>query len=351
MPRTIKKCFSENLTFEKMLEAHERAKCGKLSRSEVLNFELCLEINIVNLIRKIESDRYRIGPYREFKVYEPKERMIKALPYVDRIVHQWYVEEFIKKYITPKFIKDTYACITDRGTHKAVSTTQHYLRLAKKHYGDKYYVLKMDIKKFFYSINHSIMLKIMKKHISDKKLLDFTKILIFSDGDGVGIPIGNYTSQFFANIYLSELDYYIKHKLKVKYYVRYMDDFILLVKNKTEAKKVYGLIEDFLYKNLKLSLNCKSRYYPIRIGVDFCGYKIWSTHRLIRKRSKEKFQRKIRCWNTLYKEGKLDHKDFVLSFNSWLGHVKHANSYKLVNKMKSKCKFLNSQYDSYYFYR
>lgn len=342
MPNKIKNCFDKNLTFEKMIEAHERAKRGKMSRYEVLNFDLNLEPNIVNLVENIRNNKYKMGAYRIFTVHEPKIRIIKALPYVDRVVHQWYVEEFIKRYIVPKFIKDTYACICGRGTHKAVYCMQRYMRMAQRNYGNNYYVLKMDIKKFFYNIDHEILFKIMKNHISDKKLLNFTKLLIDSDDETIGIPIGNYTSQFFANIYLDRLDKFIKHKLKIKYYVRYMDDFVLLVKDKEEAKKLYLVISEFLQDTLKLTLNDKSRYYPNSFGVDFCGYRIWSTHRLIRKRSKNKIKKKINRWNKLYDENKLIKRDFVLSFNSWFGHIKHANSYTLQNIVKKSIKFFNN---------
>jgi retron-type reverse transcriptase len=332
----------ENLTFEKMIQAHERAKQGKLNRYEVLNFDLNLESNIVNLVEKIRTGKYKMGTYRTFTIYEPKERIIKALPYIDRVVHQWYVEEFIKKYIVPKFIKDTYACICDRGTHKAVDAMQKYMRIAQRNYGDNYYILKMDIKKFFYNIDHNILLEIMKSHIKDKKLLQFTKLLIDSDNETVGIPIGNYTSQFFANIYLDKLDKFIKHNLKVRYFLRYMDDFILLVKDREEAKKLYCIISEFLNNTLKLSLNDKSRYYPSSFGADFCGYRIWSTHRLIRNGSKKRMKKKINEWNKLYDNKVLNKHDFVLSFNSWLGHIKHSNSYNLKNKMMKSIKFINS---------
>ncbi len=342
MPHKIRNCFYQKSTFEKMLEAHERAKQGKMTRYEVLNFELDLEPNIVNLVEKIKVDKYKIGNYRSFVIYEPKERVIKALPYVDRVVHQWYIEEFIKKYIVPKFIKDTYACICSRGTHKAVNSLQKYMRMAQRNYGKNYYILKMDIKKFFYNIDHEILFEIMSGYINDKKLLNFTKILIDSDGESIGIPIGNYTSQFFANIYLDKLDKFVKHDLKVRYFVRYMDDFVLLLKDKKTAKDIYNKIEIFLNNNLKLSLNSKSKYYPSSMGVNFCGYRIFETHRLIRNSSKKKIKKKVKLWNKLYEKESLDTKNFTLSFNSWLGHVKHSNSYSLERKIISKIKFFSN---------
>ena len=191
MPKKIKNCFYKSLTFEKMLQAHYRARKHKAYKYEIINFEFNLENNIINIINQLKNNTYRLGKYNYFKVYEPKERIIQALPYKDRIVHQWYVEEFIKPYIIPRFINTTFACIDDRGTHKAVDKVQEYMRIFKRNYGD-FWILKCDIKKFFYSINPCILFDIMKKYISDKKLLELTKILIFNsefDINQLGIPI------------------------------------------------------------------------------------------------------------------------------------------------------------------
>ncbi len=346
MPNKVKRCFDKVLTFDKMMEAHERAKKGKMSRYEVLDFELNIESNIVNLVERISKCSYKVGNYRRFTIYEPKKREIKALPYIDRVVHQWYVHEFIKKYIVPKFIKDTFACIDGRGTHAAVDTLQKYMRIAEREFDD-YYILKMDIKKYFYNIDHGILYKIMRKYIGDKKLLSFTKLLIENSDDNLGIPIGNFTSQFFTNIYLSELDRHVKQDLKVKYYVRYMDDFVLLVKDKMSAKIIYNDIERFINIKLKLSLNSKSRYYPSNFGADFCGYRIWNTHKLIRNKSRKKIKRKIAIWNKLYYIGKLTKEDYLLSFNSWLGHIKHADSYNLKISMIERMKFISNSNTEY----
>ena len=154
MPKTINNVFIKKLTFEKMIEAHYRAVKGKRNKKEIINYEIDLETNITNLIENIKNNTYKQGKYREFVVYEPKERLIKSLPYQDRIVHQWYVEEFIKDYYYKRFIKDTYACIKNRGTHKAVENVQRYMRKKKRNNKD-YYVLKCDIKKYFYNIKKS----------------------------------------------------------------------------------------------------------------------------------------------------------------------------------------------------
>lgn len=151
MPKKIKNCFYNNLTFEKLMEAHQRARIHKIYKDEVIKFEMNLENNITNLLNNIKNKKYHLGKYYTFIIYEPKKRIIKALPYKDRIVHQWYVEEFIKPYIVPKFINSSYACLKNRGTHKAVKQVQKQLQNFKRNYGD-FWILKCDIRNFFYSI-------------------------------------------------------------------------------------------------------------------------------------------------------------------------------------------------------
>ena len=156
----------------------------------------------------------------------------------------------------------------------------------------------------------------------------------------LAFQFGNYTSQFFANIYLNELDQFVKRTLKIKYYTRYMDDFVLLLKTKSDCIEIKYQIENFLNNNLQLELNNKSKYYPYKMGVNFCGYRIFSTHRLLRLDSKKKIKRKVKIWNIQYKKNTLDINYVMQSLNSWLGHSSHCNSYKLQNKIFKNCDFL-----------
>ena len=191
MPKKIKNIFYEKLTFEKLLQAHKRARKHKTHKDEIIKFELNLENNITNLLNQIKNKKYKMGKYYTFKIYEPKERYIQALPYKDRIVHQWYVEEFIKPYIVPKFINTSYACITDKGSHKAVDEVQRQMRNMKLIKED-FWILKCDIRKYFYNINPHILFNIIKRYFGDKDFLDFTQILLFNGPiktDEVGIPI------------------------------------------------------------------------------------------------------------------------------------------------------------------
>lgn len=324
MPKTIRNVYDDAISFEKLLKAHKKARRGKREKREIILFELNLESELIRIEKELKSGIYKHGKYKEFKIYEPKERIIQALPYKDRIVHQWYVEEFIKPYILPRFINTNFACLENKGTHKAVEQLQNYMRIFKRNYGD-FWILKCDISKFFYNIDKNILFDILSKYIADKKLLDFTHLLIFDGTDNMnkkGIPIGNYTSQFFANIYMNELDQYVKHILKCKYYVRYMDDFIILLKTKQECIEIKKLIEKFIDSHLELKLNDKSRYYPYSMGVNFCGYRTFTTHRLLRVSSKTKIKNNVKKWNKLWHLNKLNTKQAIMSINSWLRSFK-----------------------------
>ena len=199
MSKTIKNCFYKSITFEKFISAHKRAKKHKGYKDEVIKFEFDLENNLYNLMNSIKNNTYKLSNYFSFKVYEPKERTIKALPYKDRIVHQWYIEEFIKPYIIPKFINTSYACLTNRGTHKAVDKVQSYILEYTRKY-NSFWILKCDIKGFFYNIDKNILFQTMQKYISDKALLNFTKLLIFNNSytDIVGIPIRKFDISIFC---------------------------------------------------------------------------------------------------------------------------------------------------------
>lgn len=297
-----------------------------------MKFNVDLENNIIDILNSLKDGSYRLGEYRVFKIYEPKERVIKSLPYRDRLVQQWYIYEFIKPYIIPRLINTTCACIDGRGTHYAVLLVDKYMNIMKRKYNN-YYILKLDIKKYFYNIDRSILYNIMNSFISDKKILWLSKIFIYDDNDNRGIPIGNYTSQYFANIYLSLLDKYIKEELLVKYYVRYMDDMVLLLPNKKECIYTMNKIKFFLIDKLKLELNSKSRYYPSKLGINFCGYRMYDGYKIIRNSSKKMIKKKIKKWQWDKKNNKLDIGEVLRVFNSWISHIKHANSYRIYSKM------------------
>ena len=331
MSKTIKNVYDKSLTYHKLFNAYKNACIGKGNKKNVLMYSKDVERNIIKIKSELENSNYKIGSYNTFVIYEPKIRIIKALPFKDRIVQQWYIKEFIKPYILPRFIYDSYACIDGKGTHKAVDRLQYFMNKMK--INNNYYVLKCDIRKFFNNIDKDILFHIMKKYISDSKLLLLTSILIFDDNSNKGLAIGNYTSQYFANIYLNELDYFVKYDLKIKYYIRYMDDFVILLDNKEECKFIKNKIEIFLKEKLNLELNNRSIYFPSRLGIDFCGYRIFNDYRLVRKRCIRKINTCIKKWNKLAINKKLDIKKMDLSINSIYGHIKHGNCFRLKKKI------------------
>ena len=255
-----------------------------------------------------------------------------ASEYKDRVVHQWYVEKFIKPYFVPQFISTSYAGIEGRGMHKASKDVQKAMRSAKSKWKN-YYILKMDVTKYFQNIDKRILWEILKRKMKDKKLLWLTREILLSTEGMVGLPLGNYASQMFANIYLNELDQYVKHKLKCKYYYRYMDDMVIMCKNKEIAKDSLNNITKFLKENLKLTLNSKTRIFKDRQGVNFCGYKINEKRLKIRHTSKCRMKRKLKRYTRQLKEGKITLTEIQRSIAGWLGYVKHADSYKLRKSM------------------
>lgn len=317
----------DKLTIEAIYRAHCRARKGKTTRSSVVDVDLRPMVYVTHILNVLRDGIYVPSRFREFTVTDPKKRLVLALPYVDRIVHQWLIEEFIKPYYLPRFIKDSYACIPGRGSHAAVKCIQGYMRDMHQVQG-KYYIVKMDISKYFYNIDRDVLFKILKRAIASPRLLDLLHTIIFSDAARVGIPIGNYTSQYFANIYLNKLDQYCKHNLGVKYYVRYMDDFILLASNKQKAKQWYRAIQRYAEGYLHLKLNPKSCFYPSSHGLDFVGYKIMNNCLRLRQRSKRKLNNII--WN--YQHDYTTEADFVTSVAAWLGHAGHANAKTYIRK-------------------
>ena len=339
MPKSLNNIFYDKLKFSKMLKAYERASKNKHKCKEVITYELDLASNIIDTLKQLYAGVYKVGNYRQFRIYEPKERIIQSLPFRDRIVQQWYVEEFIKPIFVPKFIKDTYACLENRGVHKAVKKLNKYMYEYNKINRD-FYVLKCDVSKFFYSINKQRLYEIVNRYVKDKAFMKLTKDLIYHDRNEVGIPIGNYTSQYFANIYLNELDHFVKEKLKIKYYVRYMDDFVLLLEDRNQCRVILEEIKEFLDKNLGLKLNKKTNYFRNSQGVNFCGYKIFKTHIMLKKENKKKIKIKIKNWNKLYHKKELDLRETILKLNSWIGHAQNADTFFLVNKMIRSCDWL-----------
>lgn len=332
MPKTIRNEFDKYLTYENLMKAHLDSRRGKNRKPELIYFNLKQEEYIMYLYERLKSGTYKHGGYVEFYVTEPKRRKIEKSRYIDRIVHRWLVDNFILRAFATQFIDSSFACIKNKGMHRAAFCVQNYMKKAKAKWGE-YYILKTDISKYFASINKSILLKILQRKIKDPKLVWLIKEILYAQPREKGIEIGNYTSQVFANIYLNEADQFIKHKLKVKYYVRYLDDSIFILKTKKEAKYVLEELKKFLKEELDLNLNDKTQIFKGKQGVNFCGYKINEYRFKLRDKGKRKLKNKVKKLTEKVKKGEMISKEAKTYLAGHIGYIKWANIYHLSNKL------------------
>ena len=304
MPKTIRNKYYKYLSFDMLMEAHKKARRGKGLRNEIILFNLKQEEYIMYLLDALEKKTYKHGGYSTFYVTEPKVRKIEKSRYIDRVVHRWLVDNFLEPYFVPTFINTSYACLKGRGMHKACLDVQSAMKHCKRIWGS-YYILKMDVTKYFENIDKRILLSILEKKIWDKDLMWLIKEILYAQEKDVGLEIGNYTSQLFANMYLNEVDQYVKKELGIKYYFRYLDDSVLLVSSKEEAKYCLSKIKEFLFSRLGLTLNKKTQIFKSKQGVNFCGYKINEYRLKIRDKGKRKLKKKVKKLKCLVKNGEI----------------------------------------------
>lgn len=324
--------------FDNLYAAYLQVSKSKNKYSkEALLFSQNETANLLDLQQQLINGTYSFDDYIEFKVFEPKERVINAPHFKDKIV-QIAIDNILKPIFEPTFISHSYACIDNRGTHKAVEKVQRNLKQAKWQLKEPF-IIKFDVSRFFYSIDREILKSILRRKIKCEKTLRLLDEIINSAAkiDVKGIPLGNATSQLFANIYLNELDNYCKRKLKIKFYVRYMDDVVAILDGKENAKNVMN--EMIAYVNAHLNLTAsikKTKIFPLAQGVNVFGYKIYTTHRLLRNDSKKKIKRKMKKMKRLIVEGQLEKEKAEQIFNSWYGHSKHANSFNFIQSLIKK---------------
>ncbi len=329
MPKTYNKLWDKVVDWENLHQAYLGASKGKRFQKDVLDFQSNLEENLINIQNHLIWRSWVPGRFRSFMVYEPKQRFIQAPPFQDRVVHHALVR-VIEPLFEKKFIHHSYACRAGKGNHAAVLQLQDYLRKADGKW-DKTYVLKADISKYFPSIKHDILLRIIKRTIRDKNVLWLCESIIKHCGeDDQGIPVGALTSQLFANVYLDQLDHFLKDGHGVKSYVRYMDDWIVLSPEKGSLWSLLDKATDFLNSDLGLRLNPKTSIFPATHGCDFCGYRTWPTHLLPRKRNVKRAKLKLKKLSGLYSQGRVGLagvEPFVMSF---LGYMKHCDGFKTI---------------------
>lgn len=315
--------YNKIIDIDNLRLADEKARKGKVKSYGVILHDKNKDNNILLLHKKLKNKEYKTSKYNVFKIYKPKERDIYQLPYYpDRIVHH-AVMNILEPIWVSMFTADTFSCIKGRGIHGCWKK----VKKALKDEENTKYCLKVDIKKYYPTINHEILKSLIRKKIKCNDTLELLDEIIDS---AQGIPIGNYLSQYFANIYLTYFDHYVKEKMKVKYYFRYADDMVFLHQDKKELRKIYKEINTYLKDELKLEIKHNYQIFPTQIrGIDFVGYVFRNSHILIRKSIKQNFCRKI----AKLKKRKLNNKEFKQGIAAWLGWCKYSNSINLLNKI------------------
>uniref|UniRef100_I2Q2M4 Retron-type reverse transcriptase n=1 Tax=Desulfovibrio sp. U5L TaxID=596152 RepID=I2Q2M4_9BACT len=338
MPRTHSDLFLKIVDFDNLWHAYLAARKGKRYRWEVAQFAAHLDENLINLQNHLLWGSWRPGAASEFTIREPKRREIQAPPFSDRVVHHALVR-VVEPLFERRFIHHSYACRTGKGTQRAVEAVQSMARIAKRNWGTPY-VVKADIKSFFASIRHETLFRLVGRVVSCPRTLALWRVIASGYGhhDGVGLPVGALTSQLGANLMLDWLDHVMTDQHGLGQYVRYMDDFVILAPSKAAA---WERLEQAarVIAGLGLALNPKTAIFPLRSGVDFCGYRIWPTHILPRKRNIRRARRAFRSLAARYARGEIG-LDYVWPrVASFLAYSKHCNAGMTVDRILAETVF------------
>jgi len=334
-------------SFDNLLAASRAARRAKRFKPNVLKFEHNLEYELLRLQEELVSKTYRPGPYREFYIHEPKRRKISAAPYRDRVVHHALVR-VVEPVFERSFIYHSYACRRMKGTHRAVDAFERFLRAHE-------WCLKMDVEKFFPSIDHAILKGVVAQKIKCRDTLRLVALIIdganeqehierWFPGDGLftpaerrrGIPIGNLTSQFLANVMLDPLDHFVNETLRIGAYVRYCDDFALFADSKAVLREARQRITAFLQSLRLVPHPRKCHIFPARRGSPFLGYRVLRTHRRLLPEKITPLRRRILEKVDAYRAGGLTREKLVASLAAWEGHVRHAASGGLKRSLHSQ---------------
>ena len=325
--KRINNIFQKITTFDNIQEADRKARKKKKSKYGIIVHDRTKFADNYTLQMLLKSNNYKTSKYTTYKIYEPKEREIYRLPYYpDRITHH-AIMNIMEPIWTKLFTRDTYSCIKNRGIHNLLHKLQSDLR--KDEEGTKY-CAKMDIKKFYPSIDHDILKQIIRRKVKDKNLLSLLDEIIDS---APGVPIGNYLSQYFANLYLAYFDHWVKEELRVKYYYRYADDLVLLSDDKQKLRNYILAIKLYLKQVLNLALKDNYQIFPVEFrGIDFVGYVCFHKYTLIRKSIKIKILKLV----SLYQKGIVPIQELYKGIVSYLGWLKHCNSRKILHIIQQK---------------
>ena len=319
--------FEEIISIDNLLIAWGEFAKGKKKKKDVREFHFNLMNNILDLHHELKSLSYKHGGYQSFNICDPKLRNIHKATVRDRLLHHALYRQ-LYLFFDRIFVADSFSCRLDKGTLKAINRFRQFSYIVGKNNTVTCWVLKCDIEKFFQNINHDILINILKKYILDHNILWLLGEVVNSFSSikpDTGLPLGNLTSQLFVNVYMNELDQFIKHKLKAKYYIRYADDFVILSDNKHWLEDLIYPIQCFLWQNLKLKIHPdKSIIKSLSSGIDFLGWVHFSDHRILRITTKKRMLKRI-------KESPISK-----SYNSYLGLLKHGNTWKIKERLRKE---------------
>lgn len=346
---TINHAFQQITEYTWLLDSFQQAHKEHRYTPEYLEFSQNLDGNLLEIQRQVREGTFKFGPYRRHWVYVPKKRLVMALPPESRVV-QWAIYGLLNPYYDRIMIEDSYACRVGKGSLAAAHRLQYFLRLVESK-PDEYAIIKADISKFFYRIDHEKLKEILQRRIRDKDLMALLGQIIDCDGDkfglprfthpdevpfedwlgDVGMPIGNLTSQLFANIYLNELDQFCKHVLRVRYFVRYMDDVIMVVPRK-RAHEVLDAAEKFLLEELRLDLNKKTTIQPVG-KVEFVGYIVSSRKLTFRRQTTQRIKSAFGGICKRYFAGELTGIEFSRRVETYRGMMLHCEADNLRKRL------------------
>lgn len=332
--------FEKVIDFNNMYRAYRKSKRGKGFKKSSAKFSVMALEGINNLIEQLKNKTYRVSDYQEFKVYEPKERIIKTTSFKDKVVQHSLCDNVLLPKLQEIFIYDNCAGQKGKGTLFGLDRLSEQMQEFYARYGFDGYILKCDISKFFYNISHEKLKVMVEQHFSYDPDICWLCNLYIDSTKGKGIPLGNQINQGFALLYLDGMDKLIKNELGIEYYGRYMDDFYLIHRDKEHLKHCLNVITEHL-EALELTLNGKTQIFPFKNGVSFLGFHTYVTAdgkviRRLKNQNKRNAQRKYLKMAKLVAEGKLSRKKFDASYNAWKNHVSHGNCYGLAKAMDEK---------------
>ena len=323
--KTYNNLYLKIISLRNLILAHKKARKGKTKKEYVLEFEKNLAYNLKILYDELRNQTYNPQPLKTFILRDPKTRKISVSDFRDRIVHHALCN-IIEPIFDKTFIYDSCANRKRKGTLFAINRFDKFHRKATHNLSKEAFYLKADIKHYFQNVDKGILLRIIQRKIKDDKTINLIILILNNFENDKGMPLGNLTSQFFANVYLNELDYFIKQKLGIKYYIRYVDDFVILNKSKEHLELLSIQICNFLRDNLKLELHKeKSKIISLSNGMDFVGFRNFYYFKLVRKRSINQMKSKF----FLFREAKINNESFLDIFQGWNAHAFLGDNYCL----------------------